>query len=131
MLAMVSYHRPKSGHITCYLNRTYHVLLTRRDVWLAGWFWAVLPSQRELWRMARDARCLAAAHDSGDFCGRALRCAQFLGAKQGGSRWRCGEFEQPGAGTLQEGESGRSDCTFPAGAGLKSELSGGFEQSGA
>jgi hypothetical protein len=27
---MVSYHRPKSGHITCYLNRTYHVLLTRR-----------------------------------------------------------------------------------------------------
>jgi len=28
MLAMVSYHRPKSGHITCYLNRTYHVLLT-------------------------------------------------------------------------------------------------------
>jgi hypothetical protein len=26
---MVSYHRPKSGHITCYLNRTYHVLLTR------------------------------------------------------------------------------------------------------
>jgi hypothetical protein len=25
---MVSYHRPKSGHITCYLNRTYHVLLT-------------------------------------------------------------------------------------------------------
>jgi hypothetical protein len=26
---MVPYHRPKSGHITCYLNRTYHVLLTR------------------------------------------------------------------------------------------------------
>jgi hypothetical protein len=25
---MVSYHRPKSGHITCYLNRTYHVLPT-------------------------------------------------------------------------------------------------------
>jgi hypothetical protein len=25
---MVSYHRLKSGHITCYLNRTYHVLLT-------------------------------------------------------------------------------------------------------
>jgi len=26
---MVSYpHRPKSGHITCYLNRTYHVLTT-------------------------------------------------------------------------------------------------------
>jgi hypothetical protein len=25
---MVPYHRPKSGHITCYLNRTYHVLLT-------------------------------------------------------------------------------------------------------
>src|SRR6202167_1207519 len=28
MLGMVPYHRPKSGHITCYLNRTYHVLLT-------------------------------------------------------------------------------------------------------
>jgi hypothetical protein len=27
---MVSYHRPKNGHITCYLNRTYHVLLTQR-----------------------------------------------------------------------------------------------------
>ena len=27
---MVPYHRPKSGHITCYLNRTYHVLLTSR-----------------------------------------------------------------------------------------------------
>jgi|HubBroStandDraft_1064217.scaffolds.fasta_scaffold46681_3 hypothetical protein len=25
---MVPYHRPKSGHITCYLNRTHHVLLT-------------------------------------------------------------------------------------------------------
>ena len=30
MLAMVSYsRRPQSGQITCYLNRTYHVLLTR------------------------------------------------------------------------------------------------------
>src|SRR5713226_2521732 len=29
MLRMVSYpHRPKSGHITCYLNRTYHVPTT-------------------------------------------------------------------------------------------------------
>ena len=29
MLRMVSYpHRPQSGHITCYLNRTYHVLPT-------------------------------------------------------------------------------------------------------
>ena len=28
---MVPYHRPKSGHITCYLNRTYHVLLTAID----------------------------------------------------------------------------------------------------
>jgi len=28
---MVPYHRPKSGHITCYLNRTYHVLLTARE----------------------------------------------------------------------------------------------------
>ena len=31
MLAMVAYsRRPQSGQITCYLNRTYHVLLTRR-----------------------------------------------------------------------------------------------------
>src|ERR1700693_3030448 len=29
MPRMVSYHRPKSGHITCYLNRTYHVLPTQ------------------------------------------------------------------------------------------------------
>jgi len=30
MLRMVSYsHRAKSGQITCYLNRTYHVLTTR------------------------------------------------------------------------------------------------------
>src|SRR5258708_10341037 len=30
MLRMVSYpRRPKSGHITCYLNRTYHLLPTR------------------------------------------------------------------------------------------------------
>jgi NADH dehydrogenase FAD-containing subunit len=30
MLRMVSHpHRPLSGHFTCYLNRTYHVLLTR------------------------------------------------------------------------------------------------------
>src|SRR3984893_9105781 len=29
MLRMVSYsHRPKSGQITCYLNRTYHLLTT-------------------------------------------------------------------------------------------------------
>ena len=31
MLRMVSHpHRPQSGHITCYLNRTYHVLPTMR-----------------------------------------------------------------------------------------------------
>jgi hypothetical protein len=31
MLRMVSYpHRPQSGHIMCYLNRTYHVLPTRK-----------------------------------------------------------------------------------------------------
>jgi hypothetical protein len=29
---MVPYHRPKSGHITCYLNRTYHVLLTLAEL---------------------------------------------------------------------------------------------------
>jgi hypothetical protein len=32
MLGMVPYHRPKSGHITCYLNRTYHVLLTAKRI---------------------------------------------------------------------------------------------------
>src|SRR6266851_2573558 len=32
MLRMFSYpRRPKSGQITCYLNRTYHVLTTYRD----------------------------------------------------------------------------------------------------
>jgi len=32
MLRMVSYsRRPKSGQITCYLNRTYHVLTTGPD----------------------------------------------------------------------------------------------------
>jgi len=36
MLRMVSYpHRLKSGHITCYLNRTYHVLTTPRNFDLA------------------------------------------------------------------------------------------------
>jgi hypothetical protein len=25
---LAHHNRPKSGHITCYLNRTYHVLLT-------------------------------------------------------------------------------------------------------
>ena len=35
MLAMVSYsRRPQSGHITCYLNRTYHVLLTPTEYWV-------------------------------------------------------------------------------------------------
>jgi len=33
MLRMVSHpHRPQSGHITCYLNRTYHVLPTHQKV---------------------------------------------------------------------------------------------------
>ena len=33
MLRMVSHpHRPQSGHIMCYLNRTYHVLPTRNLV---------------------------------------------------------------------------------------------------
>src|ERR1700675_1025479 len=33
MLRMVSYsRRPQSGHIVCYLNRTYHVLTTHADV---------------------------------------------------------------------------------------------------
>src|SRR6266568_6584494 len=37
MLRMVSYpHRPKSGHITCYLNRTYHVLTTEGCPKLGG-----------------------------------------------------------------------------------------------
>jgi hypothetical protein len=33
---MVPYHRSKSGHITCYLNRTYHVLLTPANLYLAS-----------------------------------------------------------------------------------------------
>jgi len=39
---MVPYHRPKSGHITCYLNPTYHVLLTER--------------MRSFWFLRRGAR---------------------------------------------------------------------------
>jgi hypothetical protein len=36
MLRMVSYsRRPQSGHIVCYLNRTYHVLTTMRNIFLA------------------------------------------------------------------------------------------------
>jgi hypothetical protein len=36
MLRMVSYpHRPQSGHIMCYLNRTYHVLPTRPEEQIA------------------------------------------------------------------------------------------------
>jgi hypothetical protein len=32
MLRMVSYsRRPQSGHIVCYLNRTYHVLTTAKE----------------------------------------------------------------------------------------------------
>jgi len=34
---MVPYHRPKSGHITCYLNRTYHVLLTISNITVDGY----------------------------------------------------------------------------------------------
>jgi uncharacterized damage-inducible protein DinB len=34
MLRIFSYpRRPKSGHLTCYLNRTYHVLTTRPVDW--------------------------------------------------------------------------------------------------
>src|SRR5208283_4516446 len=35
MLGMVAYsRRPQSGQITCYLNRTYHVLLTATHIFL-------------------------------------------------------------------------------------------------
>ena|ERR1700724_471180 len=43
MLRMVSYpHRPQSGHIMCYLHRTYHVLPTLRlrslaDAWYSDY----------------------------------------------------------------------------------------------
>jgi hypothetical protein len=40
---MVSYHRPKSGHITCYLNRTYHVLLTESAIFLDNLYSACYP----------------------------------------------------------------------------------------
>src|ERR1017187_513362 len=44
MLGMVSYsRRPKSGQIMCYLNRTYHVLLTRDLLALASAPWRVHP----------------------------------------------------------------------------------------
>jgi hypothetical protein len=42
MLAMVSYSRRlKSGQITCYLNRTYHVLPTGSDLDLDFSRWGV------------------------------------------------------------------------------------------
>jgi len=48
MLGMVSYsRRPQSGHFTCYLNRTYHVLLTlatsHLEIFLATGDTAVMP----------------------------------------------------------------------------------------
>jgi hypothetical protein len=37
MLTMVAYsHRPQSGHLTCYLDRTYHLLPTHQKSELAG-----------------------------------------------------------------------------------------------
>jgi hypothetical protein len=52
MLDMVSYsRRPQSGHITCYLNRTYHVLLTigpRRTGELAEYLLQAIPSATAL-----------------------------------------------------------------------------------
>ena len=43
MLCMVSYsRRPQSGQITCYLNRTYHVLLT------LGYFSLDMPAKRAI-----------------------------------------------------------------------------------
>jgi len=39
MLRMVSYpHRPQSGHIVCYLNRTYHVLTTLLHIALDNYY---------------------------------------------------------------------------------------------
>jgi IS5 family transposase len=43
---MVPHHRPKSGHITCYLNRTYHVLLTR--LLLVGYLYGITSERRLL-----------------------------------------------------------------------------------
>ena len=55
---MVSYHRPKSGHITCYLNRTYHVLLTRGsmslDTWPACRYRRCMPSSYLIFDFAAD-----------------------------------------------------------------------------
>jgi len=54
---MVSYHRPKSGHITCYLNRTYHVLLTLMKIHGSAISTAVtVPSL--LWRAAPETRTI-------------------------------------------------------------------------
>jgi len=50
MLRMVSYpHRPQSGHIMCYLNRTYHVLPTLRPFvpWKLRTKTATLPRMSE------------------------------------------------------------------------------------
>src|ERR1700690_1064822 len=46
MLRMISYpRRPQSGHITCYLNRTYHVLPTARGA-----------SQRRCWQRLQSVK---------------------------------------------------------------------------
>jgi len=50
MLRMVSYpHRLQSGHITCYLNRTYHVLPTKFGERLDAWVpWLLIDFLPEL-----------------------------------------------------------------------------------
>src|ERR1700678_271797 len=60
MLGMVPYHRPKSGHITCYLNRTYHVLLTVRITTNIQHLQNVLASVGALFSLDKDAACRAA-----------------------------------------------------------------------
>src|SRR5438552_12778814 len=68
MLRMVSYpHRLKSGLITCYLNRTYHVLTTARNCLLDKY-----PSRR------KNASCSAWASNA-DFSQKIRnQCAQNL-----------------------------------------------------
>src|SRR5438067_1413763 len=76
MLRMVSYpHRLKSGHITCYLNRTYHVLTTNAINAIA-----VSANSGLTWAVYDDAQVFAFARDDG--------CACISGGNAGNSETR-------------------------------------------
>jgi hypothetical protein len=76
MLRMVSYpHRPLSGHITCYFNRTYHVLPTlnfaevdsaerEAQTWLDSHKLSVAAERQHM----LDVSAITHTHSGGDLC---------------------------------------------------------------